>query len=80
VKQIVPQGVEGMVPYRGSLSEVLCQFIGGLRYSLGYCGTKTIPELRARAKVTRVSPSALKEAHPHDIIMTRDAPNYMQEN
>ena len=80
VKQIVPQGVEGMVPYRGSLSEVLCQFIGGLRYSLGYCGTKTIPELRARAKVTRVSASALKEAHPHDIIMTRDAPNYMQEN
>lgn len=80
VKELVPQGVEGMVPYRGTLKEVITQFVGGLHYSLGYCGTRTLFELRQRAKLVRVSGSALKEAHPHDIIMTQDAPNYMQEN
>jgi IMP dehydrogenase len=80
VKKIVPQGVEGMVPYRGSLWEVIFQFIGGLQYSLGYCGAKNLKTLRETAKVIRVSGSALREAHPHDIIMTKDAPNYMQEN
>ena len=80
VKKIVPQGVEGMVPYRGSLWEVIYQFIGGLRYSLGYCGARNLKTLRETAKVIRVSGSALKEAHPHDILMTKDAPNYMQEN
>ena len=79
-KKLVPQGVEGMVPYRGALWEVIYQFAGGLRYSLGYCGTRTIAELTARAKVIRVSTSGLKEAHPHDIIMSKDAPNYMSEN
>ena len=79
-KLLVPQGVEGMVPYRGALWEVIHQFAGGLRYSLGYCGTRTIAELRQRAKVIRVSSSGLKEAHPHDIIMSKDAPNYMSEN
>ena len=79
-KKLVPQGVEGMVPYRGSLWEVIHQFIGGLKYSLGYCGARTLPALRETAKVIRVSGSALKEAHPHDILMTKDAPNYMQEN
>ena len=76
-KKLVPQGVEGMVPYRGALWEVIHQFVGGLRYSLGYCGTRTLAELRARGKVIRVSSSGLKEAHPHDIIMSKDAPNYM---
>ena len=80
VKKLVPQGVEGMVPYRGSLWEVIHQFLGGLRYSLGYCGTRNLKALREQAKIIRVSGSALKEAHPHDIIMTKDAPNYMQEN
>lgn len=80
VKKIVPQGVEGMVPYRGSLWEVIFQFIGGLQYSLGYCGAKNLKTLRETAKIIRVSGSALREAHPHDIIMTKDAPNYMQEN
>ncbi len=79
-KKLVPQGVEGMVPYRGNLWEVVYQFVGGLKYSLGYCGTRTLPELRQNAKIIRVSGSALKEAHPHDILMTKDAPNYMQEN
>ena len=75
-KKLVPQGVEGMVPYRGSLWEVVHQFAGGLRYSLGYCGARNIPELQAKAKFIRVSSSALQEAHPHDILMLKDAPNY----
>lgn len=80
VKKLVPQGVEGMVPYRGSLWEVVYQFLGGLKYSLGYCGSRNLRTLRDTAKIIRVSGSALKEAHPHDIIMVKDAPNYMQEN
>jgi IMP dehydrogenase len=65
-----------MVPYRGSLWEVVHQFAGGLRYSLGYCGARNLPELRAKAKFIRISSSALQEAHPHDILMLKDAPNY----
>ena len=79
-KKLVPQGVEGMVPYRGELWEVVHQFSGGLRYSLGYCGARDLVTLRATAKLIRVSGSALKEAHPHDIIMRKDATNYMQDN
>ena len=79
-KRLVPQGVEGMVPYRGALWEVIHQFAGGLHYSLGYCGTRTIEELHERAKFIRVSSSALREAHPHDIMMLKDAPNYAAEN
>jgi len=79
-KKLVPQGVEGMVPYRGSLWEVIYQFAGGLRYSLGYCGARNIEALRETVKVIRVSASALREAHPHDILMLKDAPNYSPEN
>ena len=78
-KKLVPQGVEGMVPYRGSLWEVVYQFVGGLRYSLGYCGARDLEQLRAKAKFIRVSSSALREAHPHDILMLKDAPNYTPE-
>lgn len=78
-KKLVPQGVEGMVPYRGSLWEVVYQFVGGLRYSLGYCGARDLEQLRAKAKFIRVSASALREAHPHDILMLKDAPNYTPE-
>lgn len=75
--KLVPQGVEGLVLYRGCASEVMTQYIGGLNYSLGYCGTRTIQELQTRAKFVRVSAAGLREAHPHDIQMTKDAPNYM---
>jgi IMP dehydrogenase len=78
-KKLVPQGIEGMVPFKGSVGEVITQFVGGLRYSLGYCGTKTIPELQERAKFVKVSSAALKEAHPHDVTMLKDAPNYSAE-
>ena len=74
--QLVPQGIEAMVPFRGPVRGVIHQFVGGLRYSLGYCGTKTIPELQQRAKMVRVTASGLREAHPHDVVITKDAPNY----
>ena len=76
--KLVPQGIEGMVPFRGSVETVIHQFCGGLRYSLGYCGTKTIQELNERAKFIKVTPAGLKEAHPHDVTIIKDAPNYTQ--
>ena len=79
IDKLVPQGVEGMILFRGSVSDVLGQFAGGLRYSLGYCGTKTVPELQTKTQFIRVSSAGLKEAHPHDISITKDAPNYSTE-
>ena len=79
-KKLVPQGVEGMVPYRGALWEVIHQFAGGLRYSFGYCGGKTLKDFQVNARLIRVSGAGLKEAHPHDIVMLKDAPNYMSES
>ena len=76
--KLVPQGIEGMVPFRGTVESVIHQFTGGLRYSLGYCGTRTIKELHERAKFVRVSSAGLKEVHPHDVTMIKDAPNYTQ--
>lgn len=73
---LVPQGVEGMVLFRGSVKDVLNQYIGGLRYSLGYCGTKNIIDLRTNARFIKVTSAGLREAHPHDIEITKDAPNY----
>ena len=73
---LVPQGIEGMIPYRGSVSEVLNQYIGGLRFSLGYCGARTIAALQENARFVRVSSAGLHEAHPHDVIVQKDAPNY----
>ncbi len=75
-EKLVPQGIEGMIPYRGSVAEVLNQYIGGLRFSLGYCGARTIPDLQDNARFVRVSSAGLHEAHPHDVIVQKDAPNY----
>ncbi|MCQ2378160.1 MAG: IMP dehydrogenase [Victivallaceae bacterium] len=74
--EIVPQGIEAMVPYRGAVRDVIRQFVGGLRYSLGYCGARTIEELHKKARFVRVSNAGLREAHPHDVVVTKDAPNY----
>ena len=74
--QLIPQGIEGRVPYRGKASAVLHQFAGSLKFSLGYCGSKNISELQDKAVMYRVSASGLREAHPHDIQMVKDAPNY----
>ncbi len=75
-EKIVPQGIEGLVPYRGPVREVLHQYAGGLQFSLGYCGCRTIRELQERAKFIRVSSAGVKEAHPHDVKVIKDAPNY----
>ncbi|MBP7274787.1 MAG: IMP dehydrogenase [Kiritimatiellae bacterium] len=78
--ELVPQGIEGLVPFAGSVGRVLNQFAGGLRASLGYCGCRTIAELRARGRFSRISIAGVREGHAHDIKVTKEAPNYKQEN
>ena len=73
---LVPQGIEGMVPYSGHVKSIMTQFCGGLRASLGYCGTRSIGELQQRGKFYRVTAAGLREARPHDITLTKEAPNY----
>lgn len=77
-EELVPQGIEGMVPYAGTVKQVLTQFAGGLRASMGYCGCRTVPELQDHGRFVRVSPAGVAEAHPHDIKITKEAPNYRQ--
>jgi IMP dehydrogenase len=74
--KLVPEGVEGRVPYRGSLGDFVYQLVGGLRAGMGYCGAATIEELRTKAKFIRISAASLTESHPHDIAITHEAPNY----
>lgn len=76
-KKLVPEGVEGRVPYKGSLSETVYQLLGGLRAGMGYCGAKNIKELQ-QAQFIRITPSGLRESHAHDIYITKEAPNYTQ--
>ncbi|HEV3219498.1 MAG TPA: IMP dehydrogenase [Candidatus Acidoferrales bacterium] len=75
----VPEGVEGRVPYKGSLGALVEQLVGGLRSGMGYCGVANIAELQERAKFLRISPAGLRESHVHDVIITREAPNYRVE-
>ncbi|TWU24531.1 IMP dehydrogenase [Bythopirellula polymerisocia] len=77
--KLVPEGVEGRVPYKGPLSPYLYQLVGGLRAGMGYCGTKTIEELRTHARFIQISPASVRENHPHDIAITQEAPNYTAE-
>ncbi len=74
--KLVPEGVEGRVPYRGRLEDFLYQLVGGLRAGMGYCGTKTIDALRNEARFTRISAASVSESHPHDIMITKESPNY----
>jgi IMP dehydrogenase len=74
--KLVPEGVEGQVPYRGPLANVAHQLIGGLRQAMGYVGASTVPELHRRGQLIRITASGLRESHPHDIQMTVEAPNY----
>jgi IMP dehydrogenase len=74
--ELVPQGIEGIVPYSGTVKQVMTQFCGGLRAGMGYCGSRTIPELQASGQFVRVSMAGLKEAHPHDVKIIKEAPNY----
>ena len=75
-EKIVPEGIEGQVPYRGPLRAVAHQLIGGLHQSMFYVGARTIPELQDRGQFVRITAAGLKESHPHDIQMTIEAPNY----
>ena len=75
-KKLVPEGVEGRVPYRGSLADVVFQLMGGLRAGMGYCGMENIEKLRKNAQFVKISNAALIESHPHDISITKEAPNY----
>ncbi|MFZ5519243.1 MAG: IMP dehydrogenase [Candidatus Zhuqueibacterota bacterium] len=75
-KKLVPEGIEGRVPYRGSLSETIYQMVGGLKAAMGYCGVKTIPELQEKSQFIKVSQATVRENHPHSVIITKEAPNY----
>ncbi len=74
--KLIPEGVEGRVPYRGTLSDFVYQLVGGLRAGMGYCGAQNIEELRKNAKFVRISSASVSESHPHDIQITKEAPNY----
>lgn len=75
-KKLVPEGVEGRVPYRGALSEIVFQLLGGIRAGMGYCGMPTIDDLRKKAQFVKITNAALIESHPHDISITKESPNY----
>ena len=75
-KKLVPEGVEGRVPYKGQVSDTIFQLIGGIRSGMGYCGCATIPELHEKAQFVKITGAGLKESHPHDIYITKEAPNY----
>ncbi|MGQ9778529.1 MAG: IMP dehydrogenase [Bacillota bacterium] len=75
-EKLVPEGIEGRVPFRGSLADTVYQLVGGLRAGMGYCGVRTIEELKTKTKFIRITPAGLRESHPHDVHITKEAPNY----
>ena len=78
-RKLVPEGIVGRVPYKGPLSESIFQFVGGLRSGMGYLGCGTVAELREKARFVRISTAGLRESHVHDVIITKEAPNYRLE-
>ncbi len=78
--KLVPEGVEGRVPYRGRLAELTYQLVGGLRAGMGYCGTPNIEALRADARFVRCSGAGMAESHPHNLMITEEPPNYAVEH
>ena len=77
-KKLVPEGIEGMVPYKGNVMETIHQLMGGVRSSMGYCGTKSIKEFHKNIEFIRITAAGMKESHPHDINITKDSPNYQK--
>ncbi len=77
--KLVPEGIEGMVPSKGKLSAFVFQLVGGVRAGMGYCGARTIPELARTARFVRVTAAGQRESHPHDVVITKESPNYFQE-
>lgn len=78
-RKLVPEGIEGRVPYRGPLAESVHQLVGGLRSGMGYVGAATVAQLQERARFRRISTQGLRESHVHDVIITKEAPNYRTE-
>ncbi|MCI0473436.1 MAG: IMP dehydrogenase, partial [Ignavibacteria bacterium] len=76
IRKLVPEGIEGIVPYKGALSETIFQIIGGLRSSMGYCGAKDIKSMKTTTHFVEITNSGLRESHPHDVKITKEAPNY----
>ena len=76
VEKLIPEGIEGRVPYKGPLAPIVHQVVGGLRQSMGYCGAATIDDMKTRTRFTRITPAGLLESHPHGVTITKDAPNY----
>ncbi|MBA4394369.1 MAG: IMP dehydrogenase, partial [Desulfobacca sp.] len=77
--KLVPEGIVGRVPYRGSLADTVYQLVGGLKAGMGYAGCRTLGELKAKARFIRITPAGLRESHVHDVIITKEAPNYRLE-
>jgi IMP dehydrogenase len=77
--KLVPEGIEGRVPYKGMLSDLVYQLVGGLRAGMGYCGCETVADLREKGRFVRVTSAGLRESHVHDVIITKEAPNYRLE-
>ena len=75
-KKFVPEGVEGRVPYRGYVRDVIVQLVGGLKAGMGYCGAQSITALQRKARFIEISSAGLREGHPHDITITKESPNY----
>ena len=76
IKKLVPEGIVGRVAYKGHLFESIHQFVGGLRAGMGYCGAATISELQDKGQFIKITASGIKESHPHDVTITKEAPNY----
>jgi IMP dehydrogenase len=77
--KLVPEGIEGRVPHKGSLSTMVHQLVGGLRAGMGYCGARNIAALQRDARLIRITPAGVRESHVHDVAITKEAPNYRSE-
>jgi IMP dehydrogenase len=75
-QKLVPEGIEGRVPYKGPVGDVLFQMVGGVRSGMGYCGVSSIAQLQCDTEFVQITSAGLRESHPHDVVVTREAPNY----
>ena len=78
-EKLVPEGIEGRVPHKGPVGAMIHQLVGGLRAGMGYCGCSTIAELKNNARMVRITPAGMRESHVHDVVITKEAPNYRSE-
>jgi IMP dehydrogenase len=76
LKKLVPEGIEGRVPFKGTIAEVMHQYVGGLRAGMGYCGAATVADLQEKAQFVRITSAGMVESHPHNVSITKESPNY----